>query len=458
LQISTRNWTLFVTLFYLFAPLSQNALAQTSTPSSKQLTKECIEEPVFNGTACIFHHITDQTKETVVLVHGINGSGPGDWHKQINKLIPKYNVLTFDLPGFGESSKTPKNYTPEAYVRFLNFITQRFTSKPFYLVGHSLCVTITLLYTAQYPDTVKRAVITDAAGILHKIAYSKSLVGGWAERYLGEPFQHFLEGVTGEILNRAELLHDKRFEVKPNITDGPDFVAGHALSQTDFSEYLDNISTPILIIWQENDYIAPIRTGIALAARLPLAKLEVIKGDGHMPMQNHPDKFNQLLFDFFNIPIEQFRHNNSKKQTIPRTSKAIPAICKNKRNVVFEGNYEKIELFNCAGIKIINSRIKQIYAYETRFEVINSIIESDSLAVEVVGSEAAFTGTQISGDIAIEASRSRLDLAGVELQGKTSSIAAKNRSEFLFSISRMDSPKFQGTIHNLINLTNGMSQ
>ena len=178
-----------------------------------------------------------------------------------------------------------------------------------------------------------------------------------------------------------------------------------------------------------------------------------------MPMQNHPDRFNQLLFDFFNIPIEQFRHNNSNKlKTIPRTSKATPAICKNKRNIVFEGIYEKIELFNCAGIKIINSHIKQIYAYETRFEVINSIIDSNGLAVEVDGSEAVFTGTQISGDIAIEASRSRLDLAGVELQGKTSSITAKSRSEFLFSISRMDSPEFQGTIHNLISLTNGMSR
>jgi len=59
------------------------------------------------------------------------------------------------------------------------------------------------------------------------------------------------------------------------------------------------------------------------------------------------------------------------------------------------------------------------------------------------------TGGRIEGDIAIRADASRLDLAGVEIEGREAAVAAEQPSSVVFSLSRVRSPRTQGVRHNV---------
>jgi pimeloyl-ACP methyl ester carboxylesterase len=435
---------LLLSLILFSQPLS----AQERYASATLLTKECINEPVFNGIVCVYFNHLDKDRESVVLVHGINGSAQ-DWREQITPLTEHYNLLLLDLPGFGDSSKARANYSPDNYVRLLHYVTQRYINDPFYLAGHSLGGAITLLYTAYYPDDVKRLLLTDVAGVLHKIAYTKSLTEGWATRIFGDSVGRFIGRITGEWMARIEGTRSSHDEVAPSNLYTPSSIASYTLVRTNFSPYISLIQTPVMVLWQENDDIAPLRTGQALAAQLTNGVLEIIPGTGHSPMWEQPVQFNEKMLTFLQSTDQQLHESIHKFQhriTLPRTEWV--AECKNKRDMVFEGDYDKLVLHQCANIRIVNSNVRELYAYESRFEILDSYLGSATIE----GSEGMITASRFEADIPLTVSRSRLDLAGVSLRGNLCSIQAKLPSVILFSISTIDSPIFKGPVFDLLQM------
>jgi pimeloyl-ACP methyl ester carboxylesterase len=419
-------------------------------PSPIKLHHECFAEPIFAGTACLYRTSFDASRKTLLFVHGISGNGKDDWEKQIAPLANQYNLLLPDLPGFGQSSKQSTDYTPENYARFLRFVTHRYTDQPIYIMGHSLGGAVALLYAAYYPQEVERMVVIDVAGILHKIAYSKSFVGNWTGHFFGDLFGRFFSGLTGEWLNRVDEIATPDATMQPGKDYAPATIASFTLINSNFSPYLELITAPVLVIWEEEDRITPLRTGQALTARLHNALLETIPGRGHMPMQESSELFNQKITTFFAASTEQLFDALRQSNAAPAYQPApLSLTCSNKRDMVFEGNFEKLELHNCSNIRIINSTLQQLVARKSRFEIINSRIVSDATALQLKGTEAIITGSQIKGEIAIEASGSRVDIAGTELMGRRSSLYSKHGSEFLFSISTINSPIFSGPIHGL---------
>jgi pimeloyl-ACP methyl ester carboxylesterase len=426
-----------------------------AAPSSITLQHQCFAEPVFAGTACLYHTPIDATRKTLLFVHGIGGNGADDWKWQIAPLADQYNLLLPDLPGFGQSSKQFADYSPENYARFLRFITRRYTDQPIHIMGHSLGGAVALLYAAYYPQDVERIVVTDVAGVLHKIAYSKSFVGNWTGYFLGDSVGRFFRGITGEWLSRVDEI-----STPDTLQSGKEYssktIASFALINSNFAPYLELITAPVLIIWEEGDRITPLRTGQALAARLRYSRLETIPGRGHMPMQESAEIFNQKISAFFATAKDRLLAELQQSKAAPAQQLTpLSLTCEDKNNMVFEGNFEKLELRNCTNIRIINSTLQQLVTRESRFEIINSRIESDAIALEMDGSEAIITASQIIGEIAIAASGSRIDIAGVELAGRRSSLYNRRGSEFLFSICTLNSPIFSGPIHGLEVLEHG---
>ena len=79
----------------------------------------------------------------------------------------------------------------------------------------------------------------------------------------------------------------------------------------------------------------------------------------------------------------------------------------------------------------------------------NSRISGKDVAIYTQESRIKVTGGQISGETAVIASGSVVDLAGVKLTGKNAAVQAINGSRFLFSVSRIESPFNNGYIHGL---------
>ena len=72
--------------------------------------------------------------------------------------------------------------------------------------------------------------------------------------------------------------------------------------------------------------------------------------------------------------------------------------------------------------------------------------------MEVKGSDLVITATQISGDVAIRTSGSRLDLAAVQLKGTRYAVQAERGSSLVFSTSSIDSSRGSRSVHEFVKV------
>src|SRR5260370_5127545 len=263
---------------------------------------ELVPEPVFGGRIMLYR-AGRPGAEPVVLVHGLGKAGARDWAKVIPPLAERYEVYALDLPGFGLSDKGNHLYSPANLARALDALLAERVSRPVALIGHSMGGAVALAYAAAYPRGVRRLIVVDAAGVLHPSVYSEFLARALAERGLGADAP-WLEVVTRAIQAQAENLPTgSRIAlhlpaVRQRLLRGdPAAIAALALVEHDFSNALRAIRAPTLVVWGSDDRIAPLRTGQALAAVIPGARLVGSPAPGPSPRPDSRERFAGLVLD-----------------------------------------------------------------------------------------------------------------------------------------------------------------
>jgi pimeloyl-ACP methyl ester carboxylesterase len=419
------------------------------------LTEKRVAEPIFRGQIQIYSAGPMQAPP-VVLVHGIGEKAARDWDGLIPRLARDFRVLTFDLPGFGRSSKDNDPYTPANYAALVRYVIEReLGSRPVRLVGHSLGGAIALRYAALYPQEVEALVLADVPGILHRMAYSKYLTHlgiNFLPNLYPEQNDH-LRNLAGNLLGWLEKIQPapEAIVVNPKfrknfLSADPAKIAGLALALEDFSADLPRVRVPTLLLWGGRDELAPLRNGRALAAMLPDARLEVFPASGHTPMDDVPESFNARVTDFLAAPVLAPRApENAAPPTAPRR-----ASCQGQREVQFEGDYDSLVIERCREVLVRNARVRQLRIADSAVTIEDSLIggANGGLIVDE-NSRVIVTAGRITGRVAVTASGARLDLAGVHIEGETAAIEAPRASQLLFSISELHSPHFSGRLHGL---------
>jgi hypothetical protein len=233
----------------------------------------------------------------------------------------------------------------------------------------------------------------------------------------------------------------------PEDVRDPAWTAAFELVRQPFGALLARVTAPTLILWGADDGIAPVRTGRALAFRLPAAEQVVLADAGHMVMLDAPERFVRHLREFIERPAAGLPHAHPRALPgHPPTSDRVGR-CQGERNVRFTGEYARIELTNCDGVVIEKAWIGQLLARESRAHVIDSAIIGVSAAVEATGSDLEFTATVIEGAIAFRLAGSRLDLVGCELTATTALAKAERASNVVFSITRARAPDAPAELH-----------
>jgi len=71
------------------------------------------------------------------------------------------------------------------------------------------------------------------------------------------------------------------------------------------------IKQPTLLIWGEDDPEIPLAHGRRLFEQMPNARLIVFKRCGHMPMEEYPREFTEVLTNFFNSARESAKASSA---------------------------------------------------------------------------------------------------------------------------------------------------
>lgn len=248
-----------------------------------------------------------------ILIHGI-GSSVETWADVPERLAAAgFHVIAIDLPGHGESSRGPGDYSLGALASTVRDLLDHLGIPRVHIVGHSLGGGVALQFQYQFPERVAAMVLESSGGLgeetftgLRAASLPGSeLVIGWAinERTLGAA------SWVGEQLSRVGVrphaLSPRSLETVSWLAE-PDrrtaFLAtlrsvvgpgGQRVSALDKLHLLEGSN--VLIIWGDRDPMIPIHHGQAAHDMLQGSRFVVFPGAGHEPHLDDSARFAELV-------------------------------------------------------------------------------------------------------------------------------------------------------------------
>jgi pimeloyl-ACP methyl ester carboxylesterase len=391
------------------------------------------------------------TAPPLVLVHGLGTVGIKDFYPVLPALAKGRRVVAFDLPGFAHSGRANERYTPARYAAVLSQVIDRFAGGQADVLGHSMGGAISLMHAGTYPAQVRRLVLVDAAGILHREAWF-----GHHLRRVTDPAS-FVSPAAVDELNQivATMFSTTRIldavpdvvmltpTLRKKILDGnPGRIAALGLILADFSAPIAGVAAPTLVVWGSTDNVAPVRTGDLLAERLS-ATHRVLEGVGHNVMEEAPAQLVAAVEPFLGAPIAP-----PAAPVLPAEPSRGDTSCAGRNDVRLTGTFDDIVIDKCQRVVLDRVSARRLIVRDSTARVVRSKISS---GIVVERSDLIMTGGYVGGDVPLEVTDADTDLAGTTLDARRSVYKLAGTSRAIFSVCPVGARPEARHLHGVID-------
>ena len=235
---------------------------------------------------------------SLVFVHGYLG-GSAQWADQVAAFSPSFDVVTPDLPGFGNHRDLQ---APDTIGGFADYVLEALRGQGverFDLVGHSMGGMIVQEMVARAPERIDRLVLYGTGPV--------GLLPGRFETIDESKRRLLADGVeaTGRRISATWFVD---YEQAPNYPVCADLavlaseqaaLAGlTAMERWSGEAALERIASPTLILWGDCDRTYQWSQQERLWDGIDGAHLSVIPGCAHAVHLEKPAQFNATLADF----------------------------------------------------------------------------------------------------------------------------------------------------------------
>lgn len=237
----------------------------------------------------------------LALIHGA-GDNLKMWYNQVTVFSQRYQVLTYDVRGFGLTQSLPGEYSMALFAEDLYQLLQALNIGEAFLLGYSMGGRIALELAIQHPKVAKALVLANSG------------VGGPRPPEAVERFRFMLELLQkGDVATIAEEMttgafspgfkekNPEAFErykaVKLEVDPQSFAQAMMALAEDIRPPDVGRIQCPTLIICGENDsYMTP-DVARSMQQAIPGSELMVMS-TGHAAAIEAPESFNTAVLEF----------------------------------------------------------------------------------------------------------------------------------------------------------------
>lgn len=262
------------------------------------------------GVPVHYQEAGDTNAPTLILIHGFVSSTLV-WSEVFLPLAAAgFRVIAPDLLGYGYSGK-PRHgdYTIEAQAQMIVGLMQRLEIESAILVGSSYGGAVAATIALDYPERIDRLVLISA--VTNDAPKKFLLLRATSSRVLGDVLGPLLMGSRQVLrwrMKKNYYRQGRAFDEKKLAS------RHHALSTVNtqravlrtlrrwHASYIEReahlIDQPTLLVWGENDPEIPLSDGERLRDSMPNARLIVFRDCGHLPQEEFPQQFVQVVAGF----------------------------------------------------------------------------------------------------------------------------------------------------------------
>jgi len=235
----------------------------------------------------------------LLLIHGL-GSSSRDWEMQIEPFAQKYQVITLDLCGHGQSGKPPGPYSIRLFAEDTTALIRELEIAPLHVVGISMGGMVAFELAVHFPNLLRSLTVVNSYPEM-RVETMRERVQVW-RRFL------FLELLgmrgTGIMLSRHLFPYPEQADLRKLFVQRWAENDRHAYRESlraiinwDVENRLTEIKCPVLVVASDQDYM-PLGEKQAYTAKIPNARLVVIENARHAVTAERPEQFNAVLDEF----------------------------------------------------------------------------------------------------------------------------------------------------------------
>ena len=220
--------------------------------------------------------------QPLLLLNGI-GCRLETW-APLERLLPEFQLLTFDPPGIGKSSVPRWPMLLSGHCKVVTSLADHFGWRDFDVFGLSWGGTLAQQFAHNQPQRVRRLILCATTFGLGGYSANPLVMA-----MMSNPFRHSSASIARALL--PVLYGD-------DVRDHPDgytefieargapslrgyYVQAYALSGWSSLPWLHRLEMPTLVMAGTQDKVVPRRNAEVLAGRIPTARLKMIAG-GHL--------------------------------------------------------------------------------------------------------------------------------------------------------------------------------
>jgi pimeloyl-ACP methyl ester carboxylesterase len=239
------------------------------------------------------------------------------WKTQIPEFARRHQVIAWDNRGNGRSDRPgdPEAHTTRARAANLRAVIDEVGVSAAVLVGLSSSSGPMVVFAAEHPDRVLGLVFVCPASPFggagrrsSEVPFEEPLPSddGWNKEnihFWNRDYETYLEFFFNEAFPEPHSTKQREDAVGYGLDTDPEALAAtmrarRTVDPGTFAEMCASIRSPTLVIQGTDDRITDVTQGSGLAGAIPGARLELIKGGGHIVNSRDPVRVNLLIRSF----------------------------------------------------------------------------------------------------------------------------------------------------------------
>ena len=252
------------------------------------------------------------------MLHGVGESAVG-WQPVHQALSDNYDVIAFDLPGFGRSPTLPLGVAPTA-AALADAVERELEGlgvAQFHVAGYSLGARVALELATRGRTRSVIAIAPDGLGApLERLHQAAALMTGRTLAMLLAPIARPLTATgAGRSLFFAmersrpwQLPADDAGQLLLDFAQAPGYVETVQASMVDVPTRLDHITCPVLFLQGTADPLVSLQSPRFLAF-VRHAQLQWLPGLSHVPISDDPQLVATIMLKFLKTATDNSEHS-----------------------------------------------------------------------------------------------------------------------------------------------------